>query len=59
MYSIWTYLYSWLGLDKASFDLDDVHALIKAIVDIVNTIGVTRLVIDSVTLFVTRLRVSN
>ena len=42
-------LYSWLGLDKASFDLDDVHALIKAIVDIVNTIGVTRLVIDSVT----------
>lgn len=42
-------LYSWLGLDKASFELDDVHALIKAIVDIVNTIGVTRLVIDSVT----------
>jgi len=42
-------LYSWLGLDKASFDLEDVHALIKAIVDIVNTIGVTRLVIDSVT----------
>ena len=42
-------LYSWLGLDKATFDLDDVHALIKAIVDIVNTIGVTRLVIDSVT----------
>jgi circadian clock protein KaiC len=42
-------LYSWLGLDKATFDLDDVHALIKAIVDIVNTIGVTRLVVDSVT----------
>jgi circadian clock protein KaiC len=42
-------LYSWLGLEKSSFDLDDVHALIKAIVDIVNTIGVTRLVIDSVT----------
>ena len=42
-------LYSWLGLEKASFDLDDVHALIKSIVDIVNTIGVTRLVIDSVT----------
>ena len=42
-------LYSWLGLEKASFELDDVHALIKAIVDIVNTIGVTRLVIDSVT----------
>ena len=42
-------LYSWLGLDKASFDLEDVHALIKAIVDIVNSIGVTRLVIDSVT----------
>jgi KaiC/GvpD/RAD55 family RecA-like ATPase len=29
--------------------LDDVHALIKSITDIVNTIGVTRLVIDSVT----------
>ena len=42
-------LYSWLGLEKASFELDDVHALIKSIVDIVNTIGVTRLVIDSVT----------
>ncbi len=42
-------LYSWLGLEKSSFDLDDVHSLIKAIVDIVNTIGVTRLVIDSVT----------
>jgi KaiC/GvpD/RAD55 family RecA-like ATPase len=42
-------LYSWLGLEKASFDLQDVYALIKAIVDIVNTIGVTRLVIDSVT----------
>ena len=42
-------LYHWLGLDKTSFDLDDVHALIKAITDIVNTIGVTRLVIDSVT----------
>ncbi len=42
-------LYSWLGLTKASFDLDDIHALIKAITDIVNTIGVTRLVIDSVT----------
>jgi len=42
-------LYSWLGLEKASFDLEDVHALIKAITDIVNTIGVTRLVIDSVT----------
>ena len=34
-------LYHWLGLDKTSFDLDDVHALIKAITDIVNTIGVT------------------
>ncbi|MCS5538310.1 MAG: hypothetical protein NZ770_09410, partial [Candidatus Poseidoniaceae archaeon] len=42
-------LYSWLGLEKATFDLDDVHALIKSITDIVNTIGVTRLVIDSVT----------
>ena len=42
-------LYSWLGLDKSTFDLDDVHALIKSITDIVNTIGVTRLVIDSVT----------
>ena len=42
-------LYSWLGLTKATFDLDDIHALIKAITDIVNTIGVTRLVIDSVT----------
>ena len=42
-------LYSWLGLEKSSYDLDDVHSLIKAIVDIVNTIGVTRLVIDSVT----------
>ena len=42
-------LYSWLGLDKSTFDLDDVHALIKAITDIVNTIGVTRLVIDSPT----------
>ena len=42
-------LYSWLGLEKSTFDLDDVHSLIKSIVDIVNTIGVTRLVIDSVT----------
>ncbi|HIA89618.1 MAG TPA: circadian clock protein KaiC [Candidatus Poseidoniales archaeon] len=42
-------LYSWLGLTKATFELEDVHALIKAITDIVNTIGVTRLVIDSVT----------
>jgi len=42
-------LYSWLGLDKASFDLDDVHALIKAIINIVHEIGATRLVIDSVT----------
>ena len=42
-------LYSWLGLTKATFDLGDIHALIKAITDIVNTIGVTRLVIDSVT----------
>ena len=25
-------LYSWLGLEKSSFDLDDVHSLIKAIV---------------------------
>ena len=42
-------LYSWLGLEKSTFDLEDVHSLIKSIVDIVNTIGVTRLVIDSVT----------
>ncbi len=42
-------LYSWLGLTKSTFELEDVHALIKAITDIVNTIGVTRLVIDSVT----------
>ena len=42
-------LYSWLGIEKSTFDLDDVHSLIKSIVDIVNTIGVTRLVIDSVT----------
>lgn len=42
-------LYDWLGLSKSVFDLDDIHALIKAITDIVNTIGVTRLVIDSVT----------
>ncbi len=42
-------LYSWLGLTKSTFDLGDIHALIKAITDIVNTIGVTRLVIDSVT----------
>jgi circadian clock protein KaiC len=36
-------------LTKATFDLGDIHALINAITDIVNTIGVTRLVIDSVT----------
>jgi KaiC/GvpD/RAD55 family RecA-like ATPase len=42
-------LYSWLGLTKATFDRDDIDALVKAITDIVNTIGVTRLVIDSVT----------
>ena len=30
-------LYSWLGLEKSTFDLDDVHSLIKSI-DIVNTI---------------------
>ncbi len=41
--------YSWLGLTKATFTMDDVNALVKAITDIVNTIGVTRLVIDSVT----------
>ena len=51
-------LYSWLGLDKATFDLTT-YALIKAIVDIVNTIGVTRLVIDSVTTCVTRSRASS
>ena len=32
-------LYSWLGLEKSTFDLDDVHSLIKSIVDIVNTIS--------------------
>ena len=34
---------------QQSFDLDDVHALIKAIINIVHEIGATRLVIDSVT----------
>ena len=34
-------LYSWLGLEKSTFDLDDVHSLIKSIVDIVNTIGLS------------------
>jgi circadian clock protein KaiC len=42
-------LFSWLGLDKSTFDLDDIDAIVKAITDIVNTIGVTRLVIDSAT----------
>ncbi|HJM18829.1 MAG TPA: ATPase domain-containing protein [Candidatus Thalassarchaeaceae archaeon] len=42
-------VYSWLGLTKATFDRDDINSLVKAITDIVNTIGVTRLVIDSVT----------
>ncbi len=42
-------LFSWLGLDKSTFNLDDIDAMVKAITDIVNTIGVTRLVIDSVT----------
>ena len=36
-------------LDKSTFNLDDIDAMVKAITDIVNTIGVTRLVIDSVT----------
>ena len=27
-------LYSWLGLEKSTFDLDDVHSLIKSIVDL-------------------------
>ena len=52
-------LYSWLGLEKSTFDLDDVHSLIKSIVDIVNTIGVTRLVIDSVTTLFTKSNPSN
>jgi len=42
-------LFSWLGMTKSTFDLDDINAMVKAITDIVNTIGVTRLVIDSVT----------
>ena len=42
-------LFSWLGLNKSTFDLDDIDAMVKAISDIVNTIGVTRLVIDSST----------
>ena len=42
-------LNDWLGLNKSTFDKDDINALVKAITDIVNTIGVTRLVIDSVT----------
>jgi len=42
-------LFSWLGLNKSTFDLDDIDAMVKAITDIVNTIGVTRLVIDSST----------
>ena len=49
-------LYSWLGMQKTSFELEDVHALIKAITDIVNTIGVTRLVIDSVTTLCYKIR---
>ena len=42
-------LNDWIGLNKSTFDKDDVMALIKAITDIVNKIGVTRLVIDSIT----------
>ncbi len=42
-------LFSWLGMSKSSFDIGDIDAMVKAITDIVNTIGVTRLVIDSVT----------
>ena len=42
-------LNDWLGLNKSTFEKEDINALVKAITDIVNTIGVTRLVIDSVT----------
>jgi len=42
-------LFSWLGMTKSTFELSDIDAMVKSITDIVNTIGVTRLVIDSVT----------
>ena len=45
-----TWMYCSHGcMTKSTFDLSDIDAMVKSITDIVNTIGVTRLVIDSVT----------